>query len=123
MDNYFNGGNKNILDYVGLGCSSLGLLMVFIFNIITCSRGDEVLKDDFKFGMSLWIIAVIFGAIIAVAGGVLSFLAAGSVRNLSMIGKISIIVAAVALFLAIVPNVTICSYNCRLQSELNSLRR
>lgn len=121
MDNNFkfnagNGGQKNPMELIGLACAAGGCALVFLFNIITCWRSATVSFEKHDFQMSWAIIGVIIGAIVAIAGAVLSFLAAGSIRNLGMIGKIAIIVAAAALVFAFFPNVTICAYNCTLDN-------
>ncbi len=103
---------KKIFELVGLGCSALGCLLTIIFSIVTCSRGGAVFFDEGEFGMSKWIIGVIIAAIIAVAGLVFSILSIEKGKKLSKFTVIAIIVAAVAIIWAIIPNATICAYNC-----------
>lgn len=109
---------KKIFEYVGLGCSALGCLLTFIFSIVTCSRGGAVFFDKQKFKMSLWIIGVIIAVIIAIAGLVLSILSKEKGQKLSKIAMVSIILAVVAIIYAIIPNATICTYNCMLNDKL-----
>ena len=75
----------------------------------------RVFFDEGEFGMSKWIIGVIIAAIITIVGLVFSILSierGTGFANISKITKIALIVAAVGLFWAIVPNATICGYNC-----------
>lgn len=116
---------KKMFEYIGLGCSCLGFLLTFIFTIVTCSRGAEVAKSNFsrwkfEFGMSKWIIAVIIGVIIAIAGLVFSILSKEQGANLSKISMIAILVACATIIFAIFTNATICSYNCTMNNELES---
>lgn len=109
---------KKIFEYVGLGCSALGCLLTFIFSIVTCSRGGAVFFDKHKFKMSLWIIGVIIAVIIAIAGLVLTILSKEKGQKLSKLAMVSIILAVVAIIYAIIPNATICTYNCMLNDKL-----
>lgn len=109
---------KKIFEYVGLGCSALGCLLTFIFSIVTCSRGGAVYWDKHKFKMSLWLIGVIISALIAIAGLVFTILSLEKGQKLSKLAMVSIILAAVAIVYAIIPNATICSYNCMLNDKL-----
>lgn len=104
--------NKKLFEYIGLGCSALGCLLTVIFSIVTCSRGGAATFGDGEFTMSKWIIGVIIAAIIAVAGLVFSILSIEKGKKLSKITLIAIAVAAVAIIYAIIPNATICAYNC-----------
>lgn len=119
MDNNFNGSSgsdtKKIFEWIGFGCSCFGTFLTIIFSIVTCARGGNVYLHDYEFGMSKWIIGVILAAIIVIVGIVFSILSierGTSIANISKITKIALIVAAVGLFWAIVPNATICGYNC-----------
>lgn len=109
---------KKIFEYVGLGCSALGCLLAIIFSIVTCSRGGAASYGKSRFKMSLWIIGVVIAAIIAIAGLVLTILSLEKGQKLSKIAMVSIILAAVAIVYAIIPNATICSYNCMLNDKL-----
>lgn len=108
---------KKIFEYVGLGCSCLGCLLTIIFSIVTCSRGGAVFWDEKEFGMSKWIIGVIIAVIIAIAGLVLSILSMEKGQKMSKLVMVSIIVSVVAIIYAIIPNGTICSYNCILNDK------
>lgn len=122
MDNnqFYSGQNqtKKIFQWVGFGCSCLGCLLTVIFSIVTCARGGSVLEHKDKFAMSLWIIGVIIAVIISIAGIVLSILSIEKGTKINKIVIISLIVAFVAIIWAILPNATICSYNCVLNDKL-----
>lgn len=119
--NQFNSqpmSTKKIFEYAGLGCSCLGCLLTVIFSIVTCSRSPKVsINSDFQ--MSNWIIGVIIAVIIAIVGLVLSILSMEKGQKMSKLTMISIIVAAVAIVWAIIPNATLCGYNCVLNDKLN----
>ena len=107
--------NKQMFQWIGFGCSCLGTFLTIIFSIVTCARGGSVFFDEGEFGMSKWIIGVIIAAIITIVGLVFSIVSierGTGFANISKITKIALIVAAVGLFWAIVPNATICGYNC-----------
>lgn len=115
---------KKMFEFLGLGCACLGCLLTFIFNIVTCARSPKAsIESGDGFTMSLWIIGVIIAAIIAVAGGILAFLSKEEGQKLGMLAVIAIIVSGVALVFAIIPNATICAYNCALTDEFESLFR
>lgn len=103
---------KKLFEYIGLACSALGCLLVFIFSIITCSRGFAASMDADKITMSKWWIGVLVAAIVAVVGAVLSVLSIEKGKKLSKFVIISLILAAFAVVYAIIPNATICAYNC-----------
>lgn len=107
-----NSGNKKLFELIGLISSALGCLLVFVFSIVTCSRGFEasIKSDDFK--MSKWVIGVIIAAVVAGVGAVFTILSKEKGSKLSKIAIISLILAAAAIIYAIIPNATICAYNC-----------
>lgn len=112
---------KKILEWVGFGCSCFGCFLTVIFSIVTCARGGKVFMHEAEFRMSKWIIGVILAAIIAIAGAVVSIISierGTKIREISKITMISLIIAAVAIFWAIVPNATICGYNCVFNDKL-----
>lgn len=125
-NNQFNpakNSTKDLFKWIGLGCSSLGCLLTVIFSIVTCSRGNAKLTDamqDDKLKMSLAIIGVIFGLLIAIAGLVISILSIEKGTKINKIVIISVIVAVVAIIWAIIPNATICGYNCMINNKINS---
>lgn len=120
---------KELFKWIGLGCSGFGCLLTVIFSIFTCSSGgdkftdamkDAFTGDDFKIKMSLAIIGVVFGLLIAIAGLVLSILSIEKGEKINKIVMISVIVAVVAIMWAIIPNATICGYNCMINNKINS---
>ena len=118
MDNnqfYPKSSSKKLFEWLGFGLSCGGCFLTVLFSIITCSRGGKIFRKEGELKLSLFIIGVIIGALIAVAGLVFSILSIERGTKLAQISKItmvSIIVAFVAIFWAIVPNATICGYNC-----------
>ncbi|MCI8670358.1 MAG: hypothetical protein HFI34_12715 [Lachnospiraceae bacterium] len=115
---------KKMFEYIGLGCACLGCFLTFVFNIVTCARSPKAsIESGDGFTMSLWIIGVVISAILAVAGGIIAFLSKEQGQKLGMLAVIAIIVSGVALVFAIIPNATICAYNCALTDEFENLFR
>ena len=106
---------KKVFEWLGFGLSCGGCFLTVLFSIITCSRGGKIFMKKGELKLSLFIIGVIIGALIAVAGLVFSILSiekGTTIAGISKITMVSLIVACVAVFWAIVPNATICGYNC-----------
>lgn len=122
---------KKLLSFIGLGCSCFGFLLTMIFSIVTCSRGDEVVKKSFiktiwsgdykdaKFKMSLFIIGVIFGLLFAIAGIVLSILSMEKHSRMGAVVLVSLIVGGFAVVYGVMSNATICGYNCVINCEID----
>lgn len=113
-------GNKKIFSMIGLACSCFGFLLTLIFSIVTCSRGYAASCEkfmgkkifSFKLQLSLAIIGVVIGVLIAIAGIVLSILSIEKGTKISKIVIVSVAAGAFAIIYALFSNVTICSYNC-----------
>lgn len=119
--NQFNpkGGNpstKQLFSYIGLGCSGLGAVLVFIFSIVTCARGraasDARGSITAPLKLSYAWVGVFIGVIFCIAAIVLLILSKEKDVNLSKIAMIGIIVAAAAVIYALLTTVVICGYNC-----------
>jgi undecaprenyl pyrophosphate phosphatase UppP len=126
--NLFNGNGpmstKKMFEIIGLACACLGCLLTFVFNIVTCARSPKAsIESGDGFTLSLWVIGVIIAAILAVAGGIIAFLSKEQGQKLGMMAIIAIIVSGIALVFAIIPNATICAYNCALTDEFENLFR
>ena len=123
--------NKKLFSFIGLGCSCFGFLLTMLFSIITCSRGDEVVKKTFvkriwkgkykdaKFGMSFALIGVIIGLLIAIAGIVLSILSMEKNAKMGAVVLVSLIVGGFAIVYGVLSNATICGYNCVINCEID----
>ncbi len=111
---------KKLLEYIGAGCSFLGAVLTFIFSIVTCSRGGTASADRATtkhiLSMSYAWIGVMIGIIICIAGIVLLIISKEKEAGLSKLALIAMIVAVVAAVYAILVHVTICSYNCSINS-------
>lgn len=121
-NNQFGAGNnqmKKIFQWAGLGCSCFGWFLTVIFSIITCARGGAVLEGREKFGISLWVIGAILGAIIAVVGLILSVLSIEKGTKINKFVIVSVIVAVLTVLWVLIPNTTLCSYSCMLNDKLN----
>lgn len=121
-------GKKELFKWIGLGCSGFGFLLTFIFSIVTCSRAgvkfEQAIEEGEKIKVSLAIIGVIIGLLIAIAGVVLSILSIEKGSKIDKIVMVAIAVGAFAIVYAIFSNATICGYNCSLNSnkELKAYR-
>lgn len=123
--------SKKVLSLIGLGCSCFGCFLTLLFSIITCSRGKAVVKKTFfkaiykgkykdaKFGTSLFIIFVIIGLIISIAGVVLSILSMEKNTKMSAIVLVSLIVGGFSILYGVMSNATICGYNCVINCEID----
>ncbi|MBQ3544977.1 MAG: hypothetical protein IJA34_08340 [Lachnospiraceae bacterium] len=114
-------GNKELFKWIGLGCSGFGFLLTFIFSIVTCSRAgvkfEQAIEEGEKIKVSLAIIGVIIGVLIAIAGVVLSILSIEKGSKIDKIVLVAIAVGAFAVVYAIFSNATICGYNCSLNNN------
>lgn len=111
-----NGSTKQLLSYIGLGCSGFGAVLTFIFSIVTCARGKAASSARATFTEPLklsyaWI-GVLIGVLFCIAGIVLIILSKEKNEQLSKIAMIGLIVAAAAIIYAFLTTAIICSYNC-----------
>lgn len=119
MDNnqFYPGASstKKLFQWLGFGLSCGGCFLTVLFSIITCSRGGKIFRKEGELKLSLFIIGVVIGAVLAIAGLVFSILSlerGTRLADMSKITMVSMIVACVAIVWAIIPNATICGYNC-----------
>jgi uncharacterized membrane protein len=115
-----SGSNKQLLSYIGLGCSGVGALLVFIFSIVTCARGQAASRARASYTSPLklsyaWV-GVLIGVIICIAGAILLILSKEKNEQLSKIAMIGLIVAVAAIVYACLTTVVICAYNCSFNS-------
>ena len=106
---------KKLFQWLGFGLSCGGCFLTILFSIITCSRGGKIFRKEGELKLSLFIIGVVIGVLIAIAGLVLSILSlekGARLADMSKITMVAMIVACVAIIWAIIPNATICGYNC-----------
>lgn len=124
-----NSKRVSVLELVGLILASVGLLMSFIFTIWSCNASamnstvSAIVKtSSYKyadwFEGSFLVIGAIIGVIMAIAGIVLVFVAKIQKKKVGVLGKITILIAFLAILLGTIPNVTICAYNCSLNDEV-----
>lgn len=124
-----NNNQVSVLELVGLILAAVGLLVSFIFTICSCNASATnsavstlVQSSSYKFEDwfegSFLVIGAIIGVIMAIAGIVLVFVAKAQQKKIGVIGKITILIAFIAILLGTVPNITICAYNCSLNGQV-----
>ena len=120
----------NMLELVALICSAVGAVMAILGTIFTCTCSasktfDLERESDSKYVMSAVFIVTIIGVVIAIAGVVLAIVALKQSNAAAKAGKLSYIAAAVGLFAilyGLIPTITICGYNCSLDSAAESMQ-
>lgn len=114
----------NLFELISIILSGVGMLMVFIGSIFTCTcSAKKTFSSVYNtaFTMSPVFVVSIFGILFAAAGVVLAILAikdTKSAKKAGIIAKISFVLGAFAIIYGIIPIVTICGYNCSLNSEI-----
>lgn len=122
-----NSGNKvDIMSLLPAILSGVGFLMAFLGTIFTCTcsasksyDAKNMLTGALKGGAYTTSGAIsisIIGAVAAVAGIVMAFMAIKKNAEDKM-SKIGLVLGACAFFLAVLPAVTICGYNCSLSNS------
>lgn len=109
--------NNNMLGLIALICSAVGLVMALLGVTLycTCSASATFEAGSTGYTNSAVMVVAIIGVLIAVAGVVLAILEMKKDSG----NKIACIAAAVGVFAVlygIIPTMTICGYNCSLQS-------
>ena len=138
--------NVNLMEIIALVASGFGTFLAVLGSILTCScsasksysysRYKEAMKDWANDGykgsfdydihkMSFVVILAILGVIIAAVGVALAVLALKKKDAAVKAGKMAYIAIAVGAFgiiYGILPMLTICGYNCALDSQYNKLK-
>ena len=127
----------NFMEIIALLASGVGAFMAILGSILTCScsayeswdykryakfDGDELKYNLHK--MDLIVIFAILGAIIAAAGVVMAIVALKQKNAAVKAGKLAYVAIAVGAFgviYGILPMLTICGYNCSLDSNYKDL--
>ena len=130
--------NINVMELWGLILAAVGALMAIIGSIMTCScsastswdyeRMEKYFDDTDKYSledynlhkMSLVVLVAIIGAVIALVGVILSIMAIKQKNAAVKAGKLAYIAIAVGVFgvvYGIIPMLTLCGYNCSLDSQ------
>ena len=109
--------NMSILKLLSLIFSGVGLLMVFLGTIFTCTCSAKKTFDTDSDGthtMSLVWILTIIGVLVAIAGLVLGLIEMKKASDKLVLA--SVVVAIFSVILGLLPLFTICGYNCSLNS-------
>ena len=110
---------KKIFEIVGISCAGVGLLLSFIFTFLSCSfSAKNIVKGDYN--GSLMFIAVAVGAVIAIAGAVFAFLSMTKGEKMSIMVLITFGLVAATIIFATIPHITLCAYNCSIESAVKS---
>lgn len=127
--------NINMKELIALICSGTGTFMAILGSILTCSCSAsktydlDALKNVFTklsgdiHSLSLVCLVAILGAIVAATGVVFGILALKDKNATVKAGKMSYVAIAVGIFgvmYGILPVLTICGYNCSLNSNMSS---
>lgn len=118
--------NINIMELVAIICSGVGLLMAVIGTLCycSCSASATFEKGSDGYTNSAVMIVAILGVIVALVGVVFAILALKKTDAPVKAGKLAYVAAAVGIFAVlygIIPTITICGYNCSLQSAADDL--
>lgn len=113
----------NLFELIGIISAGVGMLMVFLGTIFTCSCSAKKSMENFgiKYSTSAMFILTLFGILIAAAGVVLAILALKDQKSPNKAGKIAKVAVALGVFAmiyGILPTVTICGYNCSLNNAV-----
>ena len=114
--------NFNIIELIATACAGVGLLMVILGTIFTCTCSAKKtfdLKSSGEHGLSAVFIVTIFGVIFALAAIVLAVIAIKQKDVPVKAGKlsqISFVVGCFATLVGLLPLFTICGYNCSLNN-------
>ncbi len=108
---------KKLFELIGIGCSGLGFLLTLIFGIVSCNMSADNLMKEQEYSGSLMYIVVVVAMLISVAGAVMAFLSMTKGEKPSIFVIIAFACTAVAILLGTIPHITICAYNCSLESS------
>ena len=116
--------NINIMELVALICSAVGLFMSVLGTLLYCSCSADATFESGSTGYtnSAVMIVAILGVLIAVAGVVCAIIIIK--KEGEKAGKMAYIAAAVGVFAiiyGIIPTLTICGYNCSLNSAKDEM--
>lgn len=127
--------NKNMKEFIALILSGAGAFLAVLGSILTCScsasktydtddifsSAMNILGGDMHSTSAVMIVALL-GAVVAAVGVVFGILAIKDKNATVKAGKMAYIAVAVGVFgvmYGILPVLTICGYNCSLNSSLN----
>lgn len=114
--------NFNIIELIAAACAGVGLLMVILGTIFTCTCSAKKtfsINGDGEHGLSAVFIVTIFGVIFALAAIILAVIAIKQKDAPVKAGKlsqISFVVGCFATLVGLLPLFTICGYNCSLNN-------
>lgn len=124
MDNnmMYNQGQKktDVFGLVGMICSAVSLLMAVLGTTFTCACSASRIVKKGDLAMHPVFILSIFAVIIAVVGIVFGVIAVLKNRK-SKFGMLAVVIGAVAFIYGLLPMMTICSYNCSLESAFKKM--
>lgn len=115
--------NMNMNELISIILSGVGFLMVFLGTIFTCSCSATKFVEEGEFGLSAIFILTIFGIIACAAGVVLAIMALkqkDAAVKADKLAKIAAVVGVAGVVFGLLPLITMCGYNCSLNSEMES---
>lgn len=111
----------NMMELIGFICSAVAAIMAILGSTFTCtcSASKTAKATSGVYVLSAVFILSIFAAIIAAGGIVCAILALKQKDAAVKAGKlayIAIALGAFAIIYALIPTITVCGYNCSLES-------
>ena len=110
--------NFHIIELIAIACAGVGLLMVVLGTIFTCTCSAKKAFEGTsagEHGLSAVFIVTIFGVIFALAAIVLAVIAIKQ-NGCKKLSQISFVVGCFATLTGLLPLFTICGYNCSLNN-------
>lgn len=126
MENNQNASKKlSVLSLIGIICAGVSLIFAILGTTFTCACSASKTVNTAamigeKYKMSAMLVFSILAVIIAIAGIVLAIIALAKNRA-DKVAVLALIVAGVAFIYALLPMLTICSYNCSLNNSHKAL--
>ena len=117
--------NRNMLELIAFICAAAGAVMSILGATLTCScSASKTFSENSEgYSLSAVFILTIFGVLVAAAGVVLAIMALKKNDAAIKAGKLAYVAIAIgtfAVFYGLINTITICGYNCSLQSQAES---
>lgn len=123
MDNNFNQQPKklNVMELVALACAAVALIMTVLGSTLYCACSASKMVEEGTHSNSAVMVVAILGAIVAVVGIVFAVMALK--KDGGKLSYVAMVVALFAFLYGIIPTITICGYNCSLNSASEDMAK
>lgn len=121
-NNSSNKINADMLPIISLLLSGIGMFLVFIGTILTCTCSASKATVGAVSTSPVFIVTV-FGILFAIAGAVIAILKLKDYKtnkNVNKIAVVGFVLGVFAMIYGILPTVTICGYNCQINNAIES---